>query len=136
MTDADRVQERGWGGAKPVPPPSTFTFGLVQQGNPVNKASGWRTCDRDKEKICPESQQTKEDGGVSRHDHRAWVAGTHRQGCVGTSAGVGSAFLLSCPYQQATGYPGFRRSKEKLLIREVCDWSLFGSSPDKGSFYS
>lgn len=61
----------------------------------------------------------------------------YRQRAVGADRlGVGSAFLPSCHYLQATGYSGFSRFKEKLLIREVRDSSLFGSFPGKVSFYS
>lgn len=77
-------------------------------------------------KMAVSPDMTTVPGLQARTDRAVWA---HR-------LGVGSALLLSCPYQQATGYSGFRRSKEKLLIREVCGWRLFGSSPDKGSFYS
>lgn len=68
--NAHEVQEGGWGRAKPAPPLSTFTLGL---GQPGTQAPSFEL--EDKENICSESQQTKEDGGVFTQDHCAWDAG-------------------------------------------------------------
>lgn len=37
--NAEEVQEGGWGGAKPAPPPSTLCLGAGATRNPVRKAS-------------------------------------------------------------------------------------------------
>lgn len=129
---ADEVQEGGWGGGQASSSSKYSYLGAGATRNPgkkIQRTRGW-----DKENICSESQQTKEDGGVFTQDHCAKGC---RQGTEDPVSSWGwSEPSPKWPYLQAAGYSGFSTSTEKLLIREMYDLCLLGSFTGKSLFNS